>query len=403
MFGRSRAAIFCWPSNLAIITDGVAYVNQELETQGTEVVGDILWRALKGRGGRRGYSQKQTHIREGLRTGVYSNTHPWITQDGRQYASSWGVRVNESVLQGATVWEVTSSEEEEIVIEEVVPKAKAAAKAVVPKAGRVVITSESNFPRRVAARTSEPASASSSSGLESSVHLPKASVRRPPSPPEPRLRPRVYLPDTVSWYDRTVSPHSNSVFQEVESYSRYRGYQNYEASPSFILFLDWHNVLDRAYTEGSWNNRFPADSIAFLRKVKASAREIWGREDALAIVIVSHIEHSEENLTNLLSTCNRLSELRDENLITTIFVTQARTGPTGKCAVIRSFTLGLSVPSCLIDDNHLIIKENSEAGVHTAHVQLRRKPAAPEAELVRHFLLDCADPLHRLFEKYRNR
>ena len=54
MFGRSRAANFCWPSNLAIITDGVAYVNQELETQGTEVVGDILWRALKGRGGRRG-------------------------------------------------------------------------------------------------------------------------------------------------------------------------------------------------------------------------------------------------------------------------------------------------------------------------------------------------------------
>ena len=79
--------------------------------------------------------------------------------------------MNESVLQGATVWEVTSSEEEEIVIEEVVPKAKAAAKAVVPKAGRVVITAESNFPRRVAARTSEPASASSSSGLERCICL----------------------------------------------------------------------------------------------------------------------------------------------------------------------------------------------------------------------------------------
>lgn len=184
-----------------------------------QAIGDVLWRALKTRGGRRGYSQKLRHIQEGLKSQAYSNSYPWVTQEGRNCAKSWNFSIVDSVLQGATVWEVVSSEEEQdpVVAE---PKAKAAAKA----------SADESFTRRVAARTSSstvlpkatgtpveftkrlesssskgisfPASSSRSSSV-TAASKPQAAVRRPVEP-EPRLRPRVYLPDTVSWYDRLL-------------------------------------------------------------------------------------------------------------------------------------------------------------------------------------------------------
>ena len=293
-----------------------------------QAIGDVLWRALKTRGGRRGYSQKLRHIQEGLNLQVYSNNCPWVTQQGREYAKSWNFSIVDSVLQGATVWEVVSSEEEQdpVVAE---PKAKAAAKA----------WADESFTRRVAARTSSstvlpkatgtpveftrrlessssrrisvPASSSRSSSVAAASE-PKAAVRRPVEP-EPRLRPRVYLPDTVSWYDRLVyqsdigystSDGPRVQFLEVESYSAYRGYKTYQSSvdrsfPKFILALDWHQVLDRSRTEGSWNNTFPQESITFLKRVKELAKAVWGHEDSLQIIIISHIEHSRENLERL--------------------------------------------------------------------------------------------------------
>jgi hypothetical protein len=95
------------------------------------------------------------------------------------------------------------------------------------------------------------------------------------------LKPRPYLPDTVVWFDRgnkaeDVGSGQDPVgvnFKEVSNYSSYRGYKTYIKAdspeyPKFILFLDWHQVLDRSRTEGTWNDKFPEDSITFLNRLK---------------------------------------------------------------------------------------------------------------------------------------
>ena len=99
------------------------------------------------------------------------------------------------------------------------------------------------------------------------------------------LRPRLYLPDTVVWFDRGnkaedigSGPEPVGVnFREVSNYSSYRGYKTYVKArspeyPKFILSLGWHQVLDRSRTEGTWNDTFPQDSIVFLQRLKAGSR-----------------------------------------------------------------------------------------------------------------------------------
>ena len=157
-------------------------------------------------------------------------------------------------------------------------------------------------------------------------------------------------------------------FREVTNYSSYRGYKTYvKASspeyPKFILFLDWHQVLDRSRTEGTWNNTFPQDSIVFLRRLKQAAEQTRGHRDALSIVIVSHIERSSKNLDNLLRICNTYRQIAGEGLITTIFVTKA--------ATIKSYTLDYEIPCALVDDNHEVIYENSEE-VHQTQAKVPR-------------------------------
>ena len=71
-------------------------------------------------------------------------------------------------------------------------------------------------------------------------------------------------------------------------------------------------MLDRSRTEGSWNDKFPRDSLEFLRRVKDKAVELWGHREALQVVIVSHIEHSSKNLDHLLKTCNTYQQLKDD-------------------------------------------------------------------------------------------
>ena len=126
--------------------------------------------------------------------------------------------------------------------------------------------------------------------------------------------------------------------------------------------------------------------------MKQAAEQVWGHRDSLSIVIVSHIEHSSDNLDNLLWNCNHHRQIADEGLITSIFVTRERTGVVGKAATIKSYTLDYKIPCALIDDNFKVIAENSKE-VHTCHIQIRRKPKCPEAEVVQHYLLDCAEPL----------
>ena len=59
-------------------------------------------------------------------------------------------------------------------------------------------------------------------------------------------------------------------FKEVSNYSSYKGPKTCVKAgspdyPKLILFLGWHQVLDRSRTEGSWGSTFPRDSIEFLQ------------------------------------------------------------------------------------------------------------------------------------------
>ena len=79
-----------------------------LEPDHTKQASDPLWRALQGRGGKRGYKQKLKHISVGLSESHYSKRYPWVLQSGHDFAKSWGFTGNPNVLQGAGTWAVES-------------------------------------------------------------------------------------------------------------------------------------------------------------------------------------------------------------------------------------------------------------------------------------------------------
>ena len=405
------------------------YLDETLEPDRRQQIPDALWRAIRApRGGRRGLSTKVRHIREGIDQGFYKGNYPFVTREGLEYARQWRFQVCDSVLQGATVWEIeTSSSEEEVqILERPAAKARPTPKASEP----VPVLGKPAAKARPTSKVPEPSdhpagstwgtsSASSSSVLPpakpSGTHQLRARAKPSAKAIERILKPRPYLPDTVVWFDREnkaedVGSGQDPVgvnFKEVSNYSSYRGYKTYIKAdspeyPKFILFLDWHQVLDRSRTEGTWNDKFPEDSITFLNRLKGAAEETWGHRDALLIVIVSHIEHSSKNLDNLLRICNQYRQIADEGIITSIFITRERCGVVGKAATIKSYTLDYQIPCALVDDNHEVISENS-AEVHTCHIQIRRKPKCPAAETVQHYLLDCAAPLERLLWRYRHR
>ena len=79
----------------------------------------------------------------------------------------------------------------------------------------------------------------------------------------------------------------------MKKYSVFDGYGTYQSSadlqsnrfPKICLFVEWHQCLGRSATEGSWNNKFPSDSVQFLKSVKRSAKEVFGHEDAVHTVL----------------------------------------------------------------------------------------------------------------------
>ena len=382
----------------------------------------MLWRCVHAkRGGRRGLQNKVRHLSEGLTSGVYSNQYPWVLQQGYTYASSWGFTVSQSVLQGSTVWEIQSSDEEilnEATEEPAAAKARSSVSPIIPKAKGGASSSQlgavpkSAGPVSSLGGTSRASGSSGSSAAAVEVSRPKVSPAQPKakSAETRSLRPRDILPDTVLWFDKRVDsalvrteegrrvPFKECPYREYLAYKSYHSEEN-PTFPRFILFLDWHQVLDRSSTEGSWNATFPRDSVRFLKEIKDIAERKWGSKDSLLICVVTHIETSSRNLQNVIDTCNNIQDLRTGELITSIFVTRERCGVTGKLATIKSFTRNFELPCAIVDDNKEVIQECSKE-IHTCHVKIRRKPFCEEAECVRNFLIEFLDPLKRLFDRY---
>ena len=111
------------------------------------------------------------------------------------------------MLQGATVWEIETSEEEEVqILERPAAKARPTPKASEP----VQILARPAAKARLTSKASGPVDYPTGSSSSSVVPEAKSSVtnqlgaRAKPAAKaiERILRPRLYLPDTVVWFDR---------------------------------------------------------------------------------------------------------------------------------------------------------------------------------------------------------
>ena len=350
----------------------------------------MLWRCVHAkRGGRRGLQNKVRHLSEGRISGVYSHQYPWVLQQGYTYASSWGFTVSQSVLQGSTVWEIQFSDEEilnEATEEPAAAKARSSVFPIIPKAKggassfQLGAVPKSAGPVSSLGGTSRASGSSGSAAAAVEVSRPKVSPAQPKAKnTETRsLRPRDIFPDTVLWFDKRVDsalvrtekgfrvPFKECPYREYLAYKSYHSEEN-PIFPRFILFLDWHQLLDRSSTEGSWNATFPRDSVRFLKEIEDIAERKWGSKDSLLICVVTHIE---------------ISRFWTGELITSIFVTRERCGVTGKLATIKSFTRNFELPCAIVDDNKEVIQECSKE-IHTCHVKIKRKPLCEEAECVR--------------------
>ena len=215
------------------------YLDETLEPNRKSQILDVLWRS-----GRQGVDeevlrQRLAHQR-GDRSRVLSRKISFVTRDGLEYAKQWKFQVSNSVLQGATVWEIetSSSEEEEVqILERPAAKARPTPKASEP----VQILARPAAKARPTSKASGPVDYPTGSSSSSVVPEAKSSgtnqlgARAKPAAKaiERILRPRLYLPDTVVWFDRGnkaedigSGPDPVGVnFKEVSNYSAYRGYQ----------------------------------------------------------------------------------------------------------------------------------------------------------------------------------
>ena len=173
---------------------------------------------------------------------------------------------------------------------------------------------------------------------------------RPPLPPQP-LRPTfAYLPEsTRTWY------WVNGSLQETSRVHRLR---NTEFGS---IFVDFHQVSNRARGR-PWPRdgaRLPDESTTWLRQIKEAL-------PGVNICVISHL-NSETTLQNLLQSLNSTPTFTQD--IAALFVTSAKTGPSGKVAAVRALTSLAS--NILIDDHRDTCLEADKAGLRPLHIWVK--------------------------------
>ena len=210
-------------------------------------------------------------------------------------------------------------------------------------------------PKAIAKVLPRPPVKAASSAAEASKSAPPA--RAPP----------------VLAYERSQGRAGDKI-EELRSYRNFNGLlPGSGVERKFILFLDYHQVLDRGAAESaSWSRKIPRDNVAFLRRAKESAERVWGNKHSLLIFVREIIEEG---------------------------VTREREGVTGPLATASQISRGFSIPRCIVDDNVRVIAEfvRAQDQENPAHIKLRRKPSAERAEVVRPFLASCSEDLEALF------
>ena len=337
---------------------------------------DLLWRLIKSRrGGPRGYKQKVTHLVKGIEEGHYVDREPYICETGWQYAKDWGFTVVLDVYNPhyykpeSPIWVAESDTEE--------------AQRPKPK----LLESR---PKTKARATSSRATAEEVEEIEEEEEVVTTSVYEKDDQGNfVQTRDTRFFAGYRSYY---------STEQNIQLQAKGKGFHE---SIRLAVFLDYHQVLDRSYSESAWSSgALPKDSVTFLRKVKESAERVFGNKDSVFVAVLSHIESSSKNETSLLQNINN-SPVGSEDLVQIILITRQRVGALGKAKTIEAVTQGHRIPSVIVDDNHQVIQECSDQRIHTAHIKLRRKPAVEDAEVVKNFLLETAEPIERLFGRYR--
>ena len=326
-----------------------------------------------------------THLIKGIEEGHYVDREPYICETGWQYAKDWGFTVVLDVYNPhyynpeSPIWVAESDTEE--------------AQRPKPK----LLESR---PKTKAKATSSRATAEEVEEIEEEVVT--TSVRTFPKivkVPSQKEKPSHILPDLVVLYEK--DDQGNFVqTRDTRFFAGYRSYysteqniqlqakgKGFHESIKLAVFLDYHQVLDRSYSES-------------LRKVKESAERVFGNRDSVFVAVLSHIESSSKNETSLLQNINN-SPVGSKDLVQIILITRQRCGALGKAKTIEAVTQGHRIPSVIVDDNHQVIQECSDQRIHTAHIKLRRKPAVEDAEVVKSFLLETAEPIERLFGRYR--
>ena len=133
-----------------------------------------------------------------------------------------------------------------------------------------------------------------------------------------------------------------------------------------LIAVDWHQVTDVCrYSKYrnihcASNGQVPADIATFYEKVKRRL----GPEDLL--VIISHIERSEDNLQRVLR------GVRQSRLpVAFIFITEKRTGPGGKTDVAQDLlrSVNLLGRASICDDNLEVSEEFCAAGGTVFHIK----------------------------------
>ena len=343
-----------------------------------------------------------THLVKGIESGHYIDREPYVLESGFNYAKDWGFTVLLDVYNPhyykpeSPIWVAESDAEE-------------------AEAGRPKPKLLESRPKSKAKAASSRATAEEVEEIEEEEVV-TTSVRIFPKAnkvPVQKEKPSHILPDLVVLYEK--GDQGNFVqTRDTRFFAGYRSYysteqnillqsrgRDFHESTKLAVFLDYHQVLDRSATESAWGSgALPRDSVTFLRKIKESAEKVFGSKDSVFVAILSHIESSSKNETSLLQNVNN-SPIGSEDLVQIILITRQRCGALGKAKTIEAVTQGHRIPSVIVDDNHQVIQECSDQRIHTAHIKLRRKPAVEDAEVVKSFLLETAEPIERLFGRYR--
>ena len=172
-----------------------------------------------------------------------------------------------------------------------------------------------------------------------------------------------------------------------------------EPNRTKILFLDYHQVLDRSSSETTYNTgKIPEINVRVVTEIVDYAAN---RGTKLFVFILSYtVDRTQHILDSLEATPSIIPRLSG------VIITPSPTGRSGKSAVIYNIRESLNVPglqSLLVDDSADVLEECNQwlSDFNAIHVKLKRKRSLEGgvAYRSRKYLEDAVPDLERFIEE----